>query len=94
MKPYTLVVIDWVDSSSTGKPWRGIDDFGSEAQKPLQCRTAGYLMASTKKAVTLAMNLAYEPGCNPHSAGNDMTIPRCSILKIHHVLREFSCPKS
>jgi hypothetical protein len=82
MKPYRLVVVDWVDSSSTGRTWRGINEFGPEASKPLQCRTVGYLMATSKLAITLAMNLAYEPGCAPHSAGNDMNIPVCSILRV------------
>jgi hypothetical protein len=88
MKTYRLVVIDWVDSSSTGQAWRQISSFGEEARSPLQCRTVGYIMAETKIAVTLAMNLAYEPGHAPHSAGNDMTIPKCSILKIRPIAQK------
>ena len=77
-----LVLIHWVDSSSTGKAWRHIGDFGSEVQSPLQCLSVGWIMAQSKKAVTLAMNLGYEEGCDPHSAGGDITIPRSAIFSI------------
>lgn len=77
-----LVLIHWVDSSSTGKAWRSIHDFGDEAQSPLQCLSVGWIMAQSKKAITLAMNLGYEEGCDPHSAGGDITIPRSAILSI------------
>jgi len=88
MKPYKLVAIDWVDSSSTGMAWRQISDFGEETRSPLQCRTVGYIIAETKIAVTLVMNLAYGEGKPPHSAGNDMNIPRCSILKIRKITQK------
>jgi hypothetical protein len=88
MKPYRLVEIDWVDSSSTGQTWRQISSFGAEARSPLQCLTVGYIVAETQLAVTLVMNLAYEKGQSPHSAGNDMTIPKCSILKIKTITQK------
>jgi len=94
MKPYRLVVIDWVDSSSTGKAWRGIDEFGPEASSPLQCRTVGYVLASTKKAMTLAMNLGYEAGKIPHSAGGDINIPRCSIIRVQLIKQKLPGPRS
>jgi hypothetical protein len=77
-----LVLIHWVDSSSTGKAWRSIEDFGPEASSPLQCQSVGWIMAESKKAFTLAMNIGYEEGKNPHSAGGDITIPRSAVLSI------------
>jgi hypothetical protein len=50
-------------------------------------------MAVTKKAITLAMNLAYEAGKEPHSAGNDMNIPRRSILQTRVITQELKGPK-
>jgi hypothetical protein len=80
-----LMLVEWVDSSSTRQPWREVGAFGPEAAEPLRCQTVGWLMASHQNGITLAMNIGYEAGQHPHTAGNDMTIPRVAIRRMVHL---------
>lgn len=72
-KKYKAVQVDWVDSNGTNGWTRGV------CNKPTTCVSIGYLIAESKKAITVAGTITIESDPQKHS---DITIPRCAIKKI------------
>jgi hypothetical protein len=76
-----LVLVSWMDSHS-GRGWRDLDDLRTITEA-LECRSVGWVLRKTKKAITLLPHLAGEKnGRIVLQACGDMTIPRKAITRI------------
>lgn len=69
-----LVVVDWVDSSR-GQGWAQVEDLDGRVTK---CQSVGWIVASDADSVTVGPHI----GDDGEQVCGDVTIPRCSILKI------------
>ena len=74
-KKSTMMFVEWVDSM--GSPgWRNQRDIGTEAAV---CQTAGFLVAESKTAITIACSRNLAEDSLPY---NDcISIPKCAIKR-------------
>ena len=77
MKSRPLKLIEWVDSTTTAR-WQDTRDIRTT---PSRCATVGFLVHSTKDAITLAQSLDRDGG----DVNATMTIPRGCIKSIRNV---------
>ena len=74
---WPLVIIEWEDSMGCSAHWEDIDKLEPE---PLLCRSVGWVVYESDKAIVLVPHLA--PKCNgmeyPQGCG-DMTIPVSAV---------------
>lgn len=74
-KKYPIVEVEWVDSLRTGG-WRLVEEY--EKTTPATCWTAGYLLKSNRKEVTVVQS--HDPGNG--NVNDSTTIPRSAVKKI------------
>lgn len=68
-----LLLIDWIDSCSDHR-WIHIPDLNN---RPLDCRTVGFKIKSSREALTVAASLSESEQCGDH-----VTIPKKCIKQI------------
>lgn len=83
-----LVQIDWFDSHA-GEGWQSLGDL-REANKPVRCRSVGWLVSEKNGHKTIVAHLSGGDGIAPYGRG-DMTIPNTCITTMK-MLRENSQP--
>ena len=76
------VEVEWVHSNmSTG--WVSTNYATKIADnRPLECRTIGYLLSETEDRINVAMNFADNTDLPNDSLSEVMTIPKVSVLSI------------
>ena len=76
---YKIVLVEWEDSQRPLSPWQWIDDYS--LPDAVLCRSVGFLIAQTKKALALAPNLG-DVECERAQASGIIRIPRSAVRKI------------
>ena len=78
MKHLRMVEVEWVDSNAT---WGWEPITGYKDGHVSECRTAGYLVKSTRKELMVGLSVDY----GSETMNCTMTIPRCSVKKIRYL---------
>jgi hypothetical protein len=72
-----LVEVEWVDSAARGR-WGSVEEY--RKHDVVTCRTAGYLLSKTKRAVTIIQSQHTDDGLS-----DAMSIPTCAVLKLRRL---------
>ena len=78
-KRLPLVEVEWIDSGTT-KGWRALDYYKDE--KPLECRTAGYLVRRDKRVIVIVQSQNFNDDGTLNQLGESMTIPRICVTHL------------
>lgn len=74
-----LVEVTWLDSSSCSG-WHAMNEIPT---KPLECRSAGYLVHKSRSSLVVALSAS--EARSRHGFGDTITIPRACVKKIRRL---------
>ena len=76
-KKRKLVMIEWVDSVSTGGTvWNDLEDV--EAAVVASVQSVGWVLSETKEQITLSPHISE----SAEQCSGDLTIPKCAIKRV------------
>ncbi len=79
------VYVEWVDSTAI-IGWLSPRALAREAVG-LRCETFGFLVHEDEEAITVSSSISLTPdGKGINSSSDPMTIPRCAIRVLHHIV--------
>lgn len=81
MKARPLVLVEWLDSSSSNK-WKRAEELVAEADTPMRCRSVGYVVARTKSQITLAAHVSGGHDMFGEHVSGDISIPNGCVVKV------------
>lgn len=84
--PFKLVMVEWEDSARPISDWQWIVDYS--LPEIILCRSVGYLISDTDKAIALAPNLGDITQEKAQACGI-FRIPRRAIIRISELKRYF-----
>jgi len=79
---FPIVLVEWEDSQRPLAPWQWVDEYS--LPDAVLCRSVGFLIAQTKKALALAPNLG-DVECERAQASGIIRIPRSAVRKIKNL---------
>ncbi len=77
--PLSIIYVKWTDACGATGSWVTIAEI---EEQPLECWTAGFLIHSTKKSVTIAATIALGHDGQPEQANSEFVVPMSCIDKI------------
>lgn len=80
--PFKLVLVEWEDSARPIPDWQWIEDYS--LPETILCRSVGYLIADTDKAIALAPNLGDITQERVQACGI-IRIPRRAIIRMSEI---------
>jgi len=79
-----LVMVEWVDSHGS-EGWCALDRL-AENNQILNCKSVGWVIAESKKAITICPHLSGDDDENVRTCGRgELTIPRVAVLAIRNL---------
>ncbi len=79
-----MVLVEWRDSSSTtGNVWKTVEEAIRVAkEETTPCVSVGFLVHEDAEWIVLVPHLSVFPPIEDSQGSGDMTIPRCSVIRI------------
>ncbi len=79
--PYSLLLVEWIDSCTHGEAWERVADLMPELFAPTEHFSVGWEMKRTKNALTLGANLGSVGDSHNETVSGLFTIPLVTIKR-------------
>lgn len=78
---HKLVEIIWDDAHSNGhsETWAALSEFTKGADKPVQCKSVGYVVMESKETIAVAASITFDDDGKVGAVSGTLVVPRGMI---------------